>query len=81
MPVAGVPSVRHDLPRPIAPSGRSRADIENLGDETSVKALVNPSVYTSFGLTYRDFFMVIIDADAVFFSFSIFPAKILDFFQ
>ncbi|XP_048521250.1 EF-hand domain-containing family member B isoform X2 [Dendroctonus ponderosae] len=57
MPTAGIPSIRHDLPRPVAPSGGIRAAIENFGDETSAKSVVNPSIYTNFGLTYRDFFL------------------------
>ncbi|KAH1013812.1 hypothetical protein HUJ04_002751 [Dendroctonus ponderosae] len=40
-----------------APSGGIRAAIENFGDETSAKSVVNPSIYTNFGLTYRDFFL------------------------
>ncbi|XP_030747876.1 EF-hand domain-containing family member B-like [Sitophilus oryzae] len=57
LPPAGIPSIRNDLPRPIVPEGGCRADLDNLGEETSAKAVVNPSIYTNYGLNYRDFFM------------------------
>ncbi|XP_076269380.1 EF-hand domain-containing family member B-like [Rhynchophorus ferrugineus] len=57
MPPAGIPSIRHDLSKPVKPHGGCRADLENLGNETSAKAVVNPNIYTNFGLTYRDFFL------------------------
>lgn len=58
MPKAGLPSIRHDLPRPEVPQGECRASIDNLGADTSVKALLNPNIYTNYGLSYRDFFLV-----------------------
>lgn len=58
---AGKPSIRYDLQRPVAPFGGCRAHIEHLGDYTSVNALINPSIYTNYGLTYRDFFVVSMD--------------------
>ncbi|KAG5893704.1 hypothetical protein JTB14_017811 [Gonioctena quinquepunctata] len=57
MPVAGIPSIRSDMVRPIVPPTGCRADLDNLGEDTSVNALINPSIYTNYGLTYRDFFM------------------------
>ncbi|CAG9765813.1 unnamed protein product [Ceutorhynchus assimilis] len=57
MPAAGTPSIRHDLPRPVPPIGGCKADIEHLGDETSVKAVISPSIYSTYGLNYRDFFL------------------------
>ncbi|XP_050307404.1 EF-hand domain-containing family member B-like [Anthonomus grandis grandis] len=57
LPPAGVPSVRQDLPRPVAPPGGCRADIENLGNESSAKSALNPSIYINYGLNYRDFFL------------------------
>lgn len=61
MPAAGIPSVRTDLPRPIVPLEGCRADLDHLGDDTSVKALLNPNIFTIYGLNYRDFFMVSFD--------------------
>lgn len=58
MPVAGIPSVRTDLPRPIVPPKGCRADLDHLGDDTSAKALISPSIFTAYGLNYRDFYMV-----------------------
>lgn len=58
MPPAGIPSVRTDLPRPIVPPNGCRAYLENLGNETSSKALLNPSIFTTYGLSHRDFFKV-----------------------
>ncbi|KAF2903686.1 hypothetical protein ILUMI_02481 [Ignelater luminosus] len=55
--IAGTPCVRVDLLRPIVPSGGCKADLESLGDETTAAAVVNPSIYTAYGLTYRDFFV------------------------
>lgn len=54
---AGVPSIRHDLARPIVPQGCSRADLENLGEETSSAILINPSIYMNYGVSFRDFFL------------------------
>lgn len=68
MRTAGKPSIRYDLQRPITPFGGCRADIEHLGDYTSVNALVNPSIYTNYGLTYRDFFVVSLNITFVFFA-------------
>lgn len=55
---AGLPSIRHDLPRPEIPQGECRAAIDNLGADTSAKAICNPNIYTNYGLSYRDFFLV-----------------------
>ncbi|KAF5276955.1 hypothetical protein FQR65_LT16119 [Abscondita terminalis] len=57
MPPAGVPSTRYDLLYPAVPAGGCRADLESLGNETTVEGVVNPNIYTNYGLTYRDFFM------------------------
>lgn len=61
MPAAGIPSVRTDLPRPSVPPGGCRAYLDHLGDDSSVKSLINRSIFTSYGLNYRDFFMVSYD--------------------
>lgn len=58
MPCAGIPSIRSDLPTPTVRPGECRAYLENLGDETSTKALLNPSIYTNYGLSHRDFYKV-----------------------
>lgn len=58
MPAAGIPSVRTDLSRPTVPSGGCRAYLDHLGDDSSVNSLINRSIFTSYGLNYRDFFMV-----------------------
>ncbi|XP_023310327.1 uncharacterized protein LOC111691539, partial [Anoplophora glabripennis] len=57
MRAAGVPSIRYDIQHPVTPFGGCRADIGHLGDYTSANALINPSIYTNYGLTYRDFFV------------------------
>lgn len=38
--------------------GQCAADKDHLGDETSAAILVNPSIYTNYGLSHRDFFVV-----------------------
>lgn len=58
MPTAGMPTIRTDTGRPGVPPGRCKADIESLGDETSAKAIINPSIFTNYGLNHRDFFLV-----------------------
>nr|CAI5834934.1 unnamed protein product [Callosobruchus analis] len=55
--VAGIPSVRSDLDRPIVPPGGCRADLDNLGEDTTARALLNPSIYTRYGLNFRDFYL------------------------
>lgn len=60
MPRAGLPTIRMDTGRPRVLEGQCKADMESLGDETTSKAVVNPSIFTNYGLTHRDFFMVII---------------------
>lgn len=57
MPTAGMPTIRTDTGRPGVPPGRCKADIESLGDETSAKAIINPSIFTNYGLNHRDFFL------------------------
>ncbi|KAK5646766.1 hypothetical protein RI129_005230 [Pyrocoelia pectoralis] len=57
MKPAGVPSVRYDRLYPVVPVGGCRADLDSLGDETTAEAIVNPNIYSNYGLTYRDFFM------------------------
>lgn len=57
-PIAGIPSHRHDLKNVKVGNGQCTADKENFGDETTVNAVVNPSIYTNYGLSHRDFFMV-----------------------
>nr|XP_023011847.1 EF-hand domain-containing family member B-like [Leptinotarsa decemlineata] len=56
MSAAGMPSIRTDLVRPVVPPTGCRADLDNLGDESTVNSLINPSIYTNYGLTSRDFF-------------------------
>jgi len=34
--------------------------LDCFGSETNVKALLNPTIFTNYGLTYRDFYIVII---------------------
>lgn len=58
MPPAGIPSVRHDIPLPQKVEGQCAADIDSLGPYTTVKAVVNPNVWTNYGLNFRDFFAV-----------------------
>lgn len=55
---AGLPTVRSDIGRPIILSGQCKADMESLGQETNVNAVINPSIFTNYGLTHRDFFLV-----------------------
>lgn len=38
--------------------GQCAADRDHLGDETSAGLLLNPSIYTNYGLSHRDFFAV-----------------------
>lgn len=38
--------------------GQCAADKDHLGDETTAGCLVNPSIYTNYGLSHRDFFTV-----------------------
>lgn len=52
--VYGVPTVRSDLPAPLL---RRISDRRNYGDESSAYGLINPNLYSNFGLTERDFFM------------------------
>eukprot|EP00118_Oscarella_pearsei_P004229 m.17710 g.17710 ORF g.17710 m.17710 type:complete len:550 (+) comp27541_c0_seq1:45-1694(+) len=49
----GVPTVRADLP---APRIRRLGDRKNYGDESDAFGLVNPSVYSNYGVYERDFF-------------------------
>ncbi|CAH1117708.1 unnamed protein product [Phaedon cochleariae] len=53
---AGIPSIRNDLSHPIVPPSGCKADLENLGDNTSVKTLISPSIYNTYGLTFSDFY-------------------------
>ncbi|XP_060518059.1 EF-hand domain-containing family member B-like [Cylas formicarius] len=53
---AGTPSSRYDKPYPVIPDGGCRADLSHFGNETSTNTVLSPSIYTKFGLTYRDFF-------------------------
>ncbi|CAG9833594.1 unnamed protein product [Diabrotica balteata] len=57
MPTAGIPTHRTDLPAPYQPAGSCLADLESLGDSTNIKTLLNPSIYTNYGLNFRDFFL------------------------
>ncbi|XP_057652847.1 EF-hand domain-containing family member B-like [Diorhabda carinulata] len=54
---SGIPTCRTDLSAPQTPPGSCLADIENLGDSTNIKTLLNPSIYANYGLSYRDFFL------------------------
>lgn len=47
MQPAGLPSI---------PTGRMHRD--NLTDDSTVKALINPNIFTRYGLSHRDFFLV-----------------------
>ena len=51
----GVPTIRSDLP---APRIKRVGDMTNYGEQSDVYGLVNPSLYTSHGLTEKDFFQV-----------------------
>lgn len=57
MRVAGVGSVRYDRLYPAVPAGGCSADLDSLGDETTAEGVINPSIYSNYGLSYRDFFM------------------------
>lgn len=56
--IAGLPTRRSDLQKLPIKFGQCAADKDHLGDETSAAALVNPSIYTNYGLSHRDFFAV-----------------------
>ena len=51
----GVPTIRSDLP---APRIKRVGDNTNYGEQSDVYGLLNPSIYTSYGLMERDFFQV-----------------------
>ncbi|CAG9858399.1 unnamed protein product [Phyllotreta striolata] len=57
MPTAGLPSFRTDLERPYKTEGIHTADMDTLPNFTTIKTTINPSIYTRYGLTFRDFFM------------------------
>ncbi|XP_022904917.2 EF-hand domain-containing family member B [Onthophagus taurus] len=56
-PPAGVATIRMDLDHPTVPPGQSKADLDNLGDETIAETVINPNIYTNYGLNHRDFFL------------------------
>lgn len=55
---AGVPSHRFDIPHVTVPPGQCSADKDSLGAETTCVGVLNPSIFTNYGLSHRDFFMV-----------------------
>ncbi|GLV38607.1 uncharacterized protein CBL_05606 [Carabus blaptoides fortunei] len=56
MDPAGIPSTRNDVPVPMVPNTGCKADLDNLGMDTDAATIINPSIYTSYGLTFFDFF-------------------------
>ncbi|KAJ8981215.1 hypothetical protein NQ317_004157 [Molorchus minor] len=52
-PTAGIPSRRHDLPRPIKPLEGCRADLDHLGEDTTANTVLNPSIYTNYGCSKK----------------------------
>ncbi|KAI4464278.1 ef-hand domain c-terminal containing protein [Holotrichia oblita] len=52
---AGLPTIRTDIGRPRPLAGQCKADIESLGQETNANAVINPSIFTNYGLSHRDF--------------------------
>ena len=48
----GVPTIRTDLP---APRIRRVDDTKNYGDESDAYGLVNPSIYSTYGVSEKDF--------------------------
>lgn len=57
---AGVASIRYDLPEFIPPEMCMASDLSSYGGETLAGTIMYPSVYTSYGLSHRDLFQVII---------------------
>jgi hypothetical protein len=55
---AGLPSAKFDVQMTTLPRAGISPDTENLGDQTSVQALISPSIFTKYGLTHIDFFKV-----------------------
>lgn len=60
MDPAGVPTMRNDVSVPTVPNFGCKADLDNLGMDTDAATIVNPSIYTSYGLTFFDFFQVLL---------------------
>ncbi|CAL1684966.1 unnamed protein product [Lasius platythorax] len=54
--VAGIPSERSDFAMTMLPRAGICPDRENLGDQTSVRCLISPSIFTRYGLTHIDLF-------------------------
>ncbi|KAK6632255.1 hypothetical protein RUM44_007296 [Polyplax serrata] len=53
MPRAGESTFRLDAPRPFYKD--SLVNMDHLGQETTARALISPSIYTQYGLSHRDF--------------------------
>ncbi|XP_072743898.1 EF-hand domain-containing family member B [Anoplolepis gracilipes] len=53
---AGLPSERWDFSMTTLPRPGICPDKENLGDQTSVRCLISPSIFTRYGLTHIDLF-------------------------
>ncbi|GJQ86612.1 hypothetical protein Trydic_g7844 [Trypoxylus dichotomus] len=56
MQAAGIPTFARDSGRPQLREG-CKFDLDSLGQETSAKAVINPSIFTNYGLSHRDFFL------------------------